>query len=145
MIVFWGIAAGAFLVLEAVTAAMTSIWFCAGSLAALIAAACTAPLWLQILVFVVVSAACFLFLYPRLKNHLRQNRHATNADMAIGKICTVTETIDNLAATGAAVIDGKTWTARSADGSVIQAGAQARVESIQGVKLIVTNIPKEQS
>lgn len=144
MIVFWAIAAGAFLVLEAVTAAMTSIWFCAGCVAALIAAACTAPLWLQIALFVVVSALCFVFLYPRLKHYLRKNRHATNADMALGKICVVTETIDNLAATGTAVIDGKTWTARSADGSVIEAGAHARIESIQGVKLIVTAIQKEQ-
>lgn len=143
MIVFWGIAAAAFLVLEAVTAAMTSLWFCAGALAALIAAACTAPLWLQIVIFVAVSALCFLWLYPRLKNHLRRTRQPTNADMAIGKICVVTETIDNLAATGAAVIDGRTWTARSADGTVIKAGAQARVEDIQGVKLIVTNLSKE--
>lgn len=143
MILFWGIAAAVFLVLEAVTAAMTSLWFCAGALAALLAAACTAPLWLQILIFAAVSAVCFLFLYPRLKKHLHKHRQPTNADMAIGKICVVTETVDNLAATGTAVIDGKTWTARSADGSVIEAGAQARVEDIQGVKLIITKLPRE--
>ena len=143
MIVFWGIAAGAFLVLEAITAAMTSIWFCAGALAALIAAACTAPLWLQIVVFVVVSAVCFLLLYPRLKNYLHKTRQPTNADMAIGKICVVTETIDNLAATGTAVIDGKTWTARSADGSVIPAGKQVHVEAMEGVKLLVKTVEEK--
>jgi len=144
MIIFWAVAAGAFLVLEAVTAAMTSIWFCVGCVAALIAAACTAPLWLQITLFVLVSGLCFALLYPRLKQYLRKNRHATNADMVIGKTCVVTETVDNLAAAGTAVIDGKTWTARSADGSVIEAGAMARIEAIEGVKLIVTAIHSEQ-
>lgn len=144
MIVFWAVAAGAFLILEAVTAAMTSIWFFAGSAAALIAAACSGPVWLQVVLFVAVSAACFLVLYPKLKNYLNKTKQATNADMVIGQICIVTETIDNLAACGTAEIGGKTWTARSADGSVIEAGTRARVERIEGVKLIVTEISGNQ-
>lgn len=141
MIIFWAAAAGAFLLLEAVTAAMTSIWFCAGCLPALAAAACGAPLWLQILLFVVVSAVCFALLYPRLKRRIQKNRQPTNADMALDQICIITETIDNLAGTGTAVIGGKTWTARSADGSVIPSGARARVARIEGVKLIVLPVP----
>lgn len=140
MIVFWAVATGAFLVLEAVTAAMTSIWFCAGSAAALIAAACRGPLWLQIILFVAVSAACFIFLYPKLKQYINRNKHATNADMTLGQVCVVTETVDNLAATGTAEIGGKSWTARSADESILEAGTKARVERIEGVKLILTGI-----
>ena len=46
-----------FLFLEAVTAPLTSIWFSAGALAALIAVALGAPLWGQILVFLLVAEA----------------------------------------------------------------------------------------
>ena len=42
-----------------------------------------------------------------------------------------------------AVLDGREWTARSADGSVIEAGALAEIMEIQGVKLIVRKIREE--
>lgn len=145
MLVFWAVAAGAFLVLEAVTAAMTSIWFAAGCVVALLAAALSAPVWLQIVLFVAVSAVCFALLYPRLKNYLKQNKQLTNADASIGKIAVVTETIDNLAATGTVRLDGKTWTARSLNGDSIPAGAHALVQSIQGVKLIVSPVETDES
>ena len=44
--------------------------------------------------------------------------------------------------TGAVYIDGKTWTARSADGDVIPAGAQAEILRMEGVKLFVRIHPK---
>ena len=49
----------------------------------------------------------------------------------------VRERIDNLEETGAVAVDGKVWTARSADGGVIAPGAVVTVERIDGVKLIV--------
>ena len=55
----------------------------------------------------------------------------------IGTCCTVTEQIDPLAGTGAVRADGKIWSARSADGSVIPADALVTVQRIEGVKLIV--------
>jgi membrane protein implicated in regulation of membrane protease activity len=36
-------------------------------------------------------------------------------------------------------VDGKTWTARSEDGSVIPAGTQVLIERMEGVKLFVKN------
>ncbi len=140
MIAFWIVAAVVFLIVEAVTAAMSSIWFTVGALAALAGAALDAPLWAQILLFVAVSGVCFALLYPRLKNSLRRDRQATNADMVLGQECVVTQRIDNLAGTGAVSADGKTWTARSADGETIELGAVVTAQSIQGVKLIVTPV-----
>ena len=140
MIAFWIVAAVVFLIVEAVTAAMSSIWFTVGALAALAGAALDAPLWAQILLFVAVSGVCFALLYPRLKNSLRRDRQATNADMVLGQECVVTQRIDNLAGTGAVSADGKTWTARSADGDTIELGAVVTAQSIQGVKLIVTPV-----
>ena len=50
----------------------------------------------------------------------------------------MTEDIDNEAGTGAVYVDGKTWTARSSDGSVIPIGTKVTVERMEGVKLFVT-------
>ena len=141
MITVWLVAAVAFLIIEAITAAMSSIWFVVGALVALVTAVCGGPLWLQIVLFLGVSIACFALLYPKLKNLLRRERKATNADMVIGQACVVTQRIDNLAGTGAVSVAGKTWTARSAGGQTIEAGATVIAESIQGVKLIVSPAP----
>ena len=140
MVIVWIVAAVVFLIVEAVTAAMSSIWFTVGALAALAGAALDVPLWAQILLFVAVSGVCFALLYPRLKNSLRRDRQATNADMVLGRECVVTQRIDNLAGTGAVSADGKTWTARSADGEAIELGAVVTAQSIQGVKLIVSPV-----
>lgn len=144
MITLWAIAAGVFLLVEAVTAAMTSIWFTVGALAALIAAVCRAALWLQIVLFVVVSGLCFVLLYPRLKHFIRRGTQPTNADRVLGQECPVTADIDPLTGSGSVFIDGKTWSARSVDGSAIAAGQIVHVEEIQGVKLIVSR-SKEQA
>ena len=40
-------------------------------------------------------------------------------------------------------VDGKTWTARSADGSVIPAGERVTIESMEGVKLLVKSVEKK--
>ncbi len=137
MIAIWIFMAVLFLVIEIATVGMVSIWLFAGSLAALLTAALSLPLWLQIVVFVVVSSVCFILLYPRLRNLVRKNRQATNADMVLDKTGIVVRRIDNIEATGAVSIDGRTWTARSADDSVIETGTYVKVDRIQGVKLIV--------
>ena len=138
MIAMWTVAAVVFLIIEAVTAAMNSIWFVAGSLAALAGAALGAPIWAQVLLFIAVSGVCFAILYPRLKNLLKRDRQPTNADMVLGRECVVTQRIDNLSGTGAVSAGGKTWTARSAHGETFELGDVVVAEDIQGVKLIVS-------
>ncbi len=142
MIAMWTVAAVVFLIIEAVTAAMNSIWFVAGSLAALAGAALGAPIWAQVLLFIAVSGVCFAILYPRLKNLLKRDRQPTNADMVLGRECVVTQRIDNLSGTGAVSAGGKTWTARSAHGETFELGDVVVAEDIQGVKLIVSPAEK---
>lgn len=137
MITLWIVVGVIALLIEAVTAAMTSIWFCAGCLAAVVGALCGAGVWVQLALFLAVSAVCFIFLYPRLKRFVKRSGHPTNADMLIGQHCTVTEPISALEGLGSVYIAGKTWSAKSADGRAVAAGTTVRVLDIQGVKLIV--------
>lgn len=122
---------------EAVTVGLTSIWFAAGSLAALIATLLNAPLWLQIVLFIAVSGLCLLAIRPLAQKHLNDKVEPTNADRILGSQAMVTEPIDNLQAQGAVSIGGMTWSARSQSGDSIPAGTLVRVLRIEGVKVYV--------
>lgn len=134
----WIAAMLVFLVIEGVTVGITSIWFALGSLCAMIAAMLDAPVWLQAILFLLVSAVTLYFTRPIVKKYINGRVVPTNADIVIGKECRVVETIDNVAGTGAVYVDGKTWTARSADEAVIEKDQLVVAERIEGVKLIVT-------
>lgn len=137
-IAFWVVALVVFLIVEAVTAGLVSIWFVFGSLVALICAALGAAVWLQIFWFVIVSVATLVLTRPLVKRYVDSRSVATNADRSIGRAAVVTERIDNLAATGVVKLDGVVWTARSTDDAVaIETGERVTVRAIEGVKLIV--------
>ena len=138
MTIFWLIAFILFVVGEAVTVGLVSIWFAVGSLGALLTAALGGGLWLQIVVFLILSALSLMLLKPLSRKWMAGHKAArTNADRVIGETALVTEDIDNTMATGQVQVDGQIWTARSAHGVVIPAGSRVKVLSIQGVKVMV--------
>ena len=143
MTTFWIIAMVVFLVIEAVTVGIVSVWFAIGALFAMVTAMLGANLWVQIAVFLVVSAVTLYFTRPLVKKYVNNKVEPTNADMLIGKGCRVVETIDNLTGTGAVYVDGKTWTARTVDEEIIPEGQLVKAERIEGVKLIVSKIAPE--
>lgn len=134
---FWLAALIVFIVLEACTSALVSLWFVGGALAALIAVLCGAPIWLQIVLFVVVSAVLLLALRPFAKKVLEPAKTVTNARSNIGKTALVTETIDNLHGKGAVKISGVFWSARSVSDNVIEEGTVVRIVEIEGAKVCV--------
>lgn len=143
MTTFWIIAMVVFLVIEAVTVGIVSVWFAIGALFAMVTAMLGANLWVQITAFLVVSAIALYFTRPLVKKFVNNKVEPTNADMLIGKECRVVETIDNLSGTGAVYVDGKTWTARTVDEEIIPEGQLVKAERIEGVKLIVSKIAPE--
>ena len=102
-----------FTVVEAVTPAIVSIWFALGALFALITAALSAPVWLQIIVFIAVSTLALILTRPLVKRKLHKDITPTNYDVLIGKTAVVIENINNTEESGAVKIQGKIWTARS--------------------------------
>lgn len=122
---------------EAVSVGLTSIWFAAGALAALIAALLGGALWIQITLFLAVSLLCLAAVRPLAKRYLNDKVEATNADRVIGAEAKVTEDIDNIHGKGAVIIRGMTWSARSQDDGPIPTGTLVRVLRIEGVKVFV--------
>lgn len=136
--VVWLVITVVLAVIEAVTVGLVTIWFAAGAFVALLAAVFGAQLWLQITLFIVSSVLLLIFTRPLVKKHLTSKLQPTNADMVIGKVCVVTEEIDNLMAKGAVSCMGKEWSARTVNGETVPAGAKVTVKEISGVKLVVS-------
>ena len=139
MNILWLGAMIVFIVLELSTVSLTCIWFALGALAALIAALCHAPVWLQLVWFFVISVLTLVATRPLVKKFINAKTQPTNADMVIGQTCVVLEPISNLSETGAVKVGGKVWTARSTDGTVFAPGEKVVAVRIEGVKLIVAS------
>lgn len=132
-----------FILAEALTAQMVSMWFIIGSIAGGVAAMVGMRPWIQILVFIVVSAIALLLFRPLVKKRLTSNPVPTNADRYVGRIAIVEETIDNVRATGRVIADGVHWTARSYYGDVLPENSRCMIYSIDGAKLIVGPIKED--
>lgn len=137
MPVLWLLAVIVLGILEAATTQLVTIWFALGALAAMLAAVCHAPLWLQIVLFVVVSVLALVFTRPIVRKQLNGKKTPTNADRVLGRVGVVQDTISNTLAQGTVTVDGAVWSARSASGTDIPAGTRVVAERIEGVKLIV--------
>ncbi len=119
---------------------LVSIWFAVGSLVAMVVSLLSGPVWLQILLFAVVSGGLLIGLWPFVKKFLNPRLTKTNVDSVIGSRGYVTAAIDNVHATGQVKLGGMEWTARSSDGSPIAEGTLVKVDKIEGVKVYVTAV-----
>ena len=140
MDIFWFALLIAFVVAEAVTVNMVSAWFAVGSLASLITALLGGKLWLQVLIFLVVSAAALALLRPIARKYFTPKITRTNVDAMAGKTCLCVTAIDNLAGAGQVKIGDVEWSARSTTGEAIPAGEQVRIDRVEGVKVYVTPV-----
>lgn len=126
-----------FAAVEAATVSLVSLWFVGGSLAAMVVCLLGGSPLLQVLSFVLVSAALLACLRPFVRKFVTPQKTATNADLALGREAYLTETVDNLRGTGALKLDGREWSVRSMDGRVLPEGTLVKVVKLEGVRLYV--------
>lgn len=137
-VIGWAAAFLVFVVIEVGTMALTTIWFAGGALAGLIACLLGAGIELQLVIFAAVSFILLILTRPLALRYVNRKVKRTNTEGLIGSRARITETVDNAAGTGTAVLDGKEWTARALrQGEIIPEGDMAIVRKIQGVKLLV--------
>lgn len=135
---YWLIALAVLLGIEIATMGLTTIWFAGGCLVAFVAALFSAPLWLQVLLFLAVSLAMLIFTRPVALRYLNQTREKTNYESVIGREGKVTQQIDNFNEMGTVVLAGQEWSARSLqEDRIIEPGTAVVVREIRGVKVIV--------
>jgi membrane protein implicated in regulation of membrane protease activity len=127
------------LFIEAQTAELIAVWFVPGALASLILSTFNVDIWIQWVVFAVISAILVVLALTIFRKKLLRNfgKEKTDTELLIGKTALVTERIDNDAMTGAVKVDGKEWSARMSDNcEYAEVGEFVEIESISGVKLI---------
>ena len=134
--IFWLIAAVGFLVLEGMTFSMVSIWFAAGSAAALLSCLFHPPFKVQAVVFIVVSVLCLAAFKPLTP---------TNGDRSLGREAKVLTPV-SAEETGRVRLDGVDWNARCATpGDTLAPGQSCRVTEIHSTLLIVEPVLTESS
>lgn len=136
--ILWLVLMVVFLILEAATVTLVSLWFAAGALAAMVAALLGGALWLQVTLFLVVAAVLLTALRPLVRRFLTPKLTATNIDSVIGSTGLVTAPINNVTASGQVKLGAMVWSARSTSGEVIPEGTNVRVDKIEGVKVFVS-------
>ena len=132
-----------FVIGEAATVGLASIWFAVGALAALVCALLGTGLWVQLTVFMLASALSLAAFRPLARKYINGKVEPTNADRIIGGEALVTEEIHNIQGKGAVAIGGMTWTARSEGDEKIPAGTLVRILRIEGVKVYVEHVKEE--
>ena len=139
----WFILLVVFILVEASTVTMVSIWFVFGALAAMIVSLLGGQLWLQIAVFLVLSAVLLIALRPVARKFLTPRIVKTNVDSVIGTRGRVTAAIDNVEAKGQVKLGAMEWSARSTDGAPIRQDTLVQVDRVEGVKVFVSPVKEE--
>ena len=138
--IIWLILMVVFLMVEGATVSLVSSWFAVGSLVALIASLLSAPVWLQVTLFLLVSCTALAMLRPLVRKYITPKVVKTNVDAIVGKQGPVTAPIDNVAATGQIKLGAMEWSARSTSGEPIAVGTLVKVDRIEGVKVFVSPV-----
>lgn len=138
MTVVWLVILVVLVVIELATMGLTTVWFAGGALVAALASLLRLPIFVQVILFLVVSGLLLYFTRPLAVKYFNKDRVRTNAESLVGRQAIVISEIDNLQGIGQVSVGGMEWTARSKrDDTPLPVGAVVIVLAINGVKLIV--------
>ena len=141
MVVVWLVILIVAICVEVGTMGLSSIWFAGGALVAVIAAALSFPVWLQIILFLAVSIVLLVFTRPLAVKYFNKDRVRTNVESMIGRQAIVVSEIDNLQGIGQVTVGGQEWSARSEnEKKTMDVGTVVEIVAVNGVKLIVREV-----
>lgn len=136
---FWLIVAGICFVIESFTIGFLVFWFGIGALAALVASLFISNIWIQSLIFIIVSSLLLIFTKPLVKKFVKEkDTIPTNVYSIIGKEGIVVESIDTINGVGKVKVNGELWSATSLEN--IEKGTKVKVLKVNGVKLEVEKL-----
>lgn len=135
--IIWLIIVAVMVVIEIISLGLTTIWFGIGAVGAAVAAWMGYGIWVQLVVFALLSVVAMALCRPFAIRYLNRDKEKTNVENVVGKTVVVSKKIDNEMASGEVKLNGIEWTARSEDGRVIPENERVTVTAVEGVKLIV--------
>ena len=142
--IIWLVIFIAMLVVEASSPALVSIWFAVGALITLIISFIPGvPYWVEIIVFVAISASTLLALRPMFKRFLKRDIYKSNVDSIEGKRGFVVEEISELSPGSIKIGDIK-WSAVPLNkDETLHINDVVEVVSINGNKLTVKKVEEK--
>ena len=136
----WLIIAGVLFVGEILTSGFLLLWFAIAAVISMLVSFFTTNLFIQVLVFVIISILLLIFTRPLLSRYVKNNTTITNSNAIIGKVALVTEEISLLNSTGQINVDGEIWSAKTMDPNLtIPKGSKVEIIGIDGVKACVAS------
>ena len=133
---FWLVLCILFVLIEAFTLALTTLWFAFGAFVMIFISMLPMPFQIQLLIFTVISVVLLIFTRPVVEKKLAVKRTATNSDAIIGKKVPVTQKITPLQK-GTIKVNGLVWSAKVKDGTELNEGDLCEVVSIEGATAVV--------
>ena len=133
--VFWIVVALGALVIDITTSSFMFVWFAIGAVGAIISIGLNAPVLVQTIVFVAVSAVVMSIGYPIVKKTIKKTvkRTLTMEEGYVGKEFILTKDVDEKANIK---FQGIYWTVKN-DGEPLKKGDLVRVTGIEGNKLVI--------
>ena len=136
----WLIIALATLAIEVATpAALISIWFSIGAIFAYVASLLNLGLFIEIIVFIIMSIISFIGVRPFVLKYLKHKPIRTNADRFIGVQTRITEDVFS-DKWGAITLEGVRWSVRDVNHGNIEKGILIEVVGLEGAKLVVKQV-----
>ncbi len=125
-------------ILEAATMQLTCIWFAIGALCAWIVSIIKGPVWLQVAVFILVSAVTVILTRPLALKYLKPKMQKTNVDAVPGKEGIVVADVRPLEGIGQIKVEGMVWSAKPENETdQFNVGDRVKVVRIEGVKAVI--------
>ena len=142
MWILWLIAAGIFFVAEIFTAGFLIFWLGVAALVSMVISFFIDNVIIQGTVFVILSGILMFLTRPLVDRFITKpdDKVATNAYSIIGKRGIVTKEINEISGTGQIKVGTEVWSAKSYDSSKIEEGSEVEINSINGVKAVVTKV-----
>jgi membrane protein implicated in regulation of membrane protease activity len=139
----WLALAVVFGLVEAMGPALVSIWFCVGAAAAFVVSLFTGNLWVQVVVFVAVSAVALACLRPLIRKvtTVKADDVKTNYDTYVGREVVVEQAVPaGEDSTGRVRLGDVSWLARTADGTPVAEGVRVVVKEVDSAVLVVAPV-----
>ena len=132
---FWLVLAVIFLIIEATTTALVSIWFTVGALFASIVATVVDSFFVQFLAFIVFSGILLVLSKSFYDKKIKKVQKDEILEKFLEKRATVVEDIPSSYETGKILVNGVTWKAVSMTGERIKKGSIVVIKQIDGLTL----------
>jgi membrane protein implicated in regulation of membrane protease activity len=127
----------AFVIIEAFTMSLTTIWAAIASLPMIFIAKSGCPFKWQLLIFLLLTLVLIFVTRPLVIKKLKLGKNKTNIDALVGQEVLIVKPVSQFEKGQAKAKNGVIWTCQSQDGNDIPAESVCQIVSVEGNTITV--------